>query len=246
MGGSSPSPFREWMNCLKQPRGAKPEWPWLLRRILTDTYLRVRGSVSGYAGEVFKDRDADFPFRAELPEKRAVKELFHHCRLTANGVLCVAEERYWLLGYEWPNQGGDGEKGCRADLVALNSLCGLVVFECKLANKDGPLTAVLEGLDYLSHLTALPNFAKIEVGFSQWLRKPHKVRSGGFEAVSPVWDAPHEVVVLASPEYFAQHRRSKRSPGWEEFAGLPSEPTSPRIRFAESTFASALAHWVVD
>jgi hypothetical protein len=233
------------MDLLKQPRGAEPEWPHLLRRIMTDTYRQLRQSESVYAGEVFKDRDDDFPVRAVLPEKRAVKELFHHCRGTTDGVVTVGAEPFWLLGYEWPNQGGDGEKGRRADLVGLNTAGGLVVFECKLVNNDGPLTAVLEGLDYLSHLTNWPNFAGIEAGFSRWARKPGKARPVGFETVSPLWDSPHEVVVLASPEYFAQHRRSQRSPGWELFAALPTGPSSPVIRFAESDFTSAQARWVV-
>lgn len=238
------SPFRQWMDLLKQPRGAEPEWPHLLRQMLTDTYQRERESAGVYAGEVFKDRDGDFPVRAVLPEKKAVKELFHHCRLTTDGVVTVGSERYWLLGYEWPNQGGDGEKGRRADLVGVNAAGGLVVFECKLENNDGPLTAVLEGLDYLSHLTNRPNFAKLASGFTRWAGKPGKVRPSGFEAVSPQWDSSHEVVVLASQAYFVQHRRSQRSPGWELFAALPTGLSAPVIRFAESDFTSAQARWV--
>jgi len=213
--------------------------------VLTDTYLHERESVSSYAGEVFKDRD-DFPVQAVLPEKKAVKELFHHCRQNADGVLSVGEDRYWLSGYEWPNQGGDKERGRRADLVGMTSSGGLVVFECKLENNDGPLTAVLEGLDYLSHLTNRPNFDKLALGFTRWAGKPGKVRPSGFETVSPLWEASHEVVVLASPAYFAQHRRSQRSPGWELFAALPTGLSSPVIRFAESDFTSSQARWVTD
>lgn len=238
------SPFRQWMDLLKEPRGAVPEWPHLLQRILVDAYRQFRESASGYAGEVFKDRDEDFPIHAVLPEKKAVKVLFHHCRQNSDGVLSVGEDRYWLLGYEWPNQGGDGEKGRRADLVGVNATGGLVVFECKLVNNDGPLTAVLEGLDYLSHLANRPNFARVAEGVSRWAGKPGKVRPAGFETVSPQWDALHEVVVLASPSYFAQHRRSQRSPGWELFASLPISLSSPVIRFAESDFASPQARWV--
>jgi len=238
------SPFRQWMDFLKQPRGAEAEWPHLLRRVLTDTYLRERESEGGYAAEVFKDRD-DSPVQAVLPEKKAVKELFHHCRQNANGVLSVGEDRYWLLGYEWPNQGGDRERGRRADLVGLNTAGGLVVFECKLVNNDGPLTAVMEGLDYLSHLTNPQNFHKVAEGFRHWAGKPQKVRPEAFAAVTPKRESGHEVIVLASQEYFAQHRRSKRSPGWQAFAALPCLPTSPlSIRFAESDFASAEAKWV--
>ena len=219
-------------------------WPHVFRRVLTETYQRERESAGVYAGEVFKDRDDDFPVRAVLPEKKAVKELFHLCRLTTDGVVTVGSERYWLLGYEWPNQGGDGEKGRRADLVGVNAVGGLVVFECKLENNDGPLTAVLEGLDYLSHLTSQPNFDKLASGFTRWAGKPGRVRPSGFEIVSPLWDSSHEVVVLASQAYFVQHRRSQRSPGWELFAALPTGSSSPVIRFAESDFTLAQARWV--
>jgi len=239
------SSFRQWMDLLKQPRGAEPEWPHLLQRVLIDTYLRERECPDVYAGEVFKDRDDDFPVDAVLPEKKAVKDLFHHCRQSTRGILSVGEQRYWLLGYEWPNQGGYREMGRRADLVGMNSSGGLVVFECKLVNNDGPLTAVLEGLDYLSHLTNEPNFLKVVDGFRCWIGKPQKMRPDAFAALMPMREAGHEVIVLASQEYFAQHRRSKRSPGWEAFAALPCLPPSPlSIRFAESDFTSAQAQWV--
>lgn len=242
----SPSPFREWMEFLREARGAEAEWPWLLRRILTDTYLRERELRGAYAGEVFKPRDGDFPILARVPEKKAVKELFHHCRQAADGIMSVGAERYWLLGYEWPNQGGDREKGCRADLVGLNGSGGLAVFECKLKNQDGPLTAVLEGLDYLTHLTGRPNFTKVEDGFRRWLGRSRTGEPPGFEGVVPKSDSPHELIVFASPDYFALHRRTGRSPGWELFAALPHVPAAAlAIRFAVSDFASAQAQWVV-
>jgi len=53
---------------------------------------------------VFKDRDDDDPTAAVLAEQRAVKELFHHCHQESAGVLTIGETRYWLLGWEWPNQ----------------------------------------------------------------------------------------------------------------------------------------------
>jgi hypothetical protein len=56
---------------------------------------------------VFKDRDADDPAAAVLPEKKAVKELYHRCRTEAGGVFRIGTEPFWLLGYEWPNQGTD-------------------------------------------------------------------------------------------------------------------------------------------
>jgi hypothetical protein len=81
-----------------------------------------------YAGEVFKYRDGDDPTRATSPEKRRVRDLYHVCLRQAAGCFRVGDTPYWLLGYEWPNQGRD--KGRRADLVGLTAAGGLAVFEC--------------------------------------------------------------------------------------------------------------------
>ena len=73
--------------------------------MLTEEFVRQRALGFCYAGEVFKDRDADDPAAAVLPEKRAVKDLYHRCRVNAGGVFRIGTEVFWLLGYEWPNQG---------------------------------------------------------------------------------------------------------------------------------------------
>jgi len=211
--------------------------------MLIDTYLRERESESVYAGEVFKHREDNYPIVAAAgTETRLVKELFHHCRLTTGRGFVIGNETYWLLGYEWPNQGGD--KMARADLVGLNSAGGLAVFECKRGanTDDGPLMAVMEGLDYLSHLTTRPNFAKVVAGFGEWDIQRDAIRPIGFEGVEPNLSALHEVIVLAPPEYFARHR--DKSPGWELFAALPTGSSSPVIRFAESDFTLSQARWV--
>ena len=237
--------FRDWMACLTSPRGAEPEWPWLLRQMLAAEYVRQRRLGFCYAGEVFKDRDGDYPHTAVLPEKKAVKDLYHGCRLNSGRVLRIGEEPYWLLGYEWPNQGGDREKGQRADLVGLNATGGLVVFECKLVNRYGPLASVLEGLDYLSCLTSEPNFAKVAEGFRRWVSKPGFVRPEAFGPTVPSCDSSHEVIVLASAAYYSQYRTSPRGAGWEKLAALPPSPCEGlSIRFAESDFASPLGRWI--
>lgn len=237
--------FRDWMGYLTSPRGAEPEWPWLLRQMLAAEYARQRSLGFCYAGEVFKDRDGDYPHTAVLPEKRAVKDLYHGCRLNAGRVFRIGEEPYWLLGYEWPNQGGDREKGQRADLVGLNATGGLVVFECKLENRYGPLASILEGLDYLSCLTSEPNFAKIAEGFRRWVSKPGFVRPEAFGSITPSRDSLHEVIVLASAAYYSQYRTSPRGAGWEKLAALPPSPSAGlSIRFAESDFASSQGQWV--
>lgn len=239
------SSFRIWMEHFVSSRGGKPEWPWLLRELLIAEYLRQRECDVAYAGEVFKDRDADNPAAAVLAEKRAVKELYHLCRRETGGILSIGTDRYWLLGYEWPNQAS--EKGRRADLVGLNLSGGLVVFECKLDNKHGPFAAALEGLDYLSCLTSELNFRQVQHGFAAWLAKPAAASPDGFTGCVPVRDARHEVVVLASPEYCGRYRRSDRGSGWTEFLALPpSTSTSLDVRFAETDFKSTAARWITE
>lgn len=237
--------FRDWMCHLITPRGAEAEWPWLLREMLTAEYRRQRDFDFCYAGEVFKDRDGDYPHTAVVPEKRAVKDLYHGCRLNSGRVFRIGEEPYWLLGYEWPNQGGDKEKQQRADLVGLNCVGGLVVFECKLQNPYGPLAAILEGLDYLSCLTSQLNFAKVVEGFRRWVSKPGFVCPDDFGSAVPSRESRHEVIVLASAEYYSQYRTSQRGQGWEKLAALPSSSSvALSIRFAESDFVSSQGRWV--
>lgn len=233
------------MKLLNEPRGAEPEWPLLLREMLNAEYFRQRSLGFCYAGEVFKDRDGDYPHAAVLPEKKAVKDLYHGCRVNSGRVFRIGEEPYWLLGYEWPNQGGDRERGQRADLVGLNGAGGLVVFECKLKNNYGPLASILEGLDYLSCLTSEQNFAKVVEGFRRWTSKPEFVRPDAFGSTVPSRDVLHEVIVLASAEYYSQYRTSRRGTGWEKLAALPPSPSAGlSIRFAESDFASPQGRWV--
>ncbi|VTT97567.1 unnamed protein product [Gemmataceae bacterium] len=88
------------MDSLNASRGAQAEWPWLLREVLTAEYFRQRELGFCYAGEVFKDRDGDYPHTAVLPEKKAVKDLYHGCRLNSGGVFRIGEEPYWLAGVE--------------------------------------------------------------------------------------------------------------------------------------------------
>ncbi len=252
MTATPPSPsvptsttFRGWMDSLNAPRGAQAEWPWLLREMLAAEYSRQRELGFCYSGEVFKDRDGDYPHTAVLPEKKAVKDLYHACRLTSGGVFRIGQEPYWLLGYEWPNQGGDQEKGRRADLVGLNGDGGLVVFECKLANNSyGPFAAVLEGLDYLACLTTDANFLKVRGGFATWTAKPGVIIPDRFRERSPSQTARHEVIVLAPPEYYGLYSRSERGAGWQAFAALPTSTGSLTIRFAASDFTTPVGTWV--
>ena len=233
--------FRDWMAYLTSPRGAVAEWPWLLRELLTAEYLRQRALDLCYAGGVFKDRDDDDPGVAVLPEKRAVRELYHRCRTETGGVLRIGTEAFWLLGYEWPNQGSD--RGRRADLVGLNGQGGLVVFEAKLANNAyGPFAAVLEALDYLACLTSASNFAKVRDGFARWAAKPTVTVPAEFREVSPAAAARHEVIVLAPVDYYGLYTRSVRGTGWQSFASLPASSVLS-VRFAVSDFISPVGAW---
>jgi hypothetical protein len=190
---------------------------------------------------VFKDRDDDDPAAAVLPEKRAVKDLYHRCRTETAGVFRIGAEAFWLLGYEWPNQGGD--RGRRADLVGLTRQGGLVVFEGKLAtNSYSPFAAVLEGLDYLACLTSESNFTKIQDGFSRWAAKQGVTVPPEFQNVAPCSTAEHEVIVLAPADYYGLYSRSVRGTGWQSFAALPASSVLS-IRFAVADFTSPVGTW---
>jgi hypothetical protein len=237
--------FREMMEHLNSPRGDTPEWPLLLRELLQAEFCRQRTSGHCYAGEVFKDRDNEDPTSASAPEKRKVRDLYHACRIKTNGCLHIGDTPYWLLGYEWPNQGR--EKGRRADLVGLTMDGGLVVFECKVdGNSYGPFAAILEGLDYLACLTSEANFEKIRAGFDRWRVKPANRPPPDFDDTCPDRVRRHEVIVLAPRAYFDLYRRSGRGSGWPEFArSALSETSDPvLIRFAETEYLPAFGIWV--
>ena len=236
--------FRLVMDRVLARTGDLPEWPLVLHALLSLEFERQRDLGIAYVGEVFKDRDADDPALATLPEKRRVRDLFHLCHRESGGRLLIGTSAYWLLGYEWPNQGR--EKGRRADLVGLNPSGGLVVFECKLdGNGYGPFAAVLEGLDYLACLTSAANFRKIQAGFAKWAAKPGRSVPAGFERTVPDRSGHPEVVVMAPAAYYGLYSRSGRGRGWDHFAELSASAPGPvAIAFAQSDFNSVAASWV--
>lgn len=236
--------FRLVMDRVLARTGDLPEWPLVLNALLSLEFERQRDLGIAYAGEVFKNRDADDPALATSAEKRRVRDLFHLCHRESGGRLMIGNSAYWLLGYEWPNQGR--EKGRRADLVGLNPSGGLVVFECKLErNPYGPFAAVLEGLDYLACLTSEANFRQIEDGFSSWVAKPGRVIPPGFERTAPSRTSRPEVVVMAPLAYYGLYSHSDRGLGWDHFAELSASAPGPvAIAFAQSDFNSVAASWV--
>jgi hypothetical protein len=238
--------FRRWMELLNSPRGATPEWPLLVREMLHEEFCHQRKFRRCYAGEVFKDKDRDDPTLAKSPEKRKVRDLYHLCLRQTDGCLRIGNTPYWLLGYEWPNQGHHRMR--RADLVGLTAEGGLAVFECKVErNSNGPFAAVLEGLDYLTCLTSEANFEKIRQGFARWRNKARKQVPPGFDAAAPKLACRHEIIVLAPKGYFELYRqRSGRGSGSPDFAKLAAGPaTDPLlIRFAETEYLAAVGTWV--
>lgn len=234
------------MNCSREVKGNQPLWPWLLGATLDSEFQRQRSIALGYQGEVFKDRD-NHNFQEGDAERRMTASLYHRCLREADGCLNLGRERLWLLGYEWPNQGGNSQKGRRADLVGLRQSGGVVVFECKKAsNSDPPLTAAIEGLDYLACLMREANFDKILAGFEKWTSKPNKSRPVGFAEVRPAPAELPSVIVLAPETYYSgRHAGSKRGHGWRDVASVGDKfSKSFQIGFAAADFKSPAATWI--
>ncbi|MBL4885722.1 MAG: hypothetical protein JKY95_14470 [Planctomycetaceae bacterium] len=232
--------FRNWTGRLRRIQGDQPLWPWLLGMMLDEEFDRLSNVDKSYERDVFKDRD-DHENQEGISKLRLVPALYHHCLQHNGGCLEVDGERIWLLGYEWPNQGGRAESGRRADLVGLRKDGSLVVFECKRAdNADPPLTAIVEGLDYLACLLRPGNFEKITSGFQQWIDKQDKIIPEGFEGIKPVREARPSIIVLAPEEYFKDcYSNSHRGDGWTDISIIGSEMCQNfSIQFVSSEYNS--------
>ena len=119
--------------------------------------------------------------------------------------------------------------------------------EGKLAdNSYPPLSAVLEGFDYLACLTSESNFVKLQEDFQKFPENLRKCPEG-FDRVEPTRNAEHTVVVLAPRGYYEKYTRSKRGLGWKDMALVEPGTASPRIRFAtaelepDGSFSSEVA-----
>ena len=242
--------FRRLLPSLIQGRSDTPDWPLVLLQFLKMEFNRPRRVW--YSGKrVLIDKDDTDHTTAVVPEKAKTRILFKTCREQTAGCLAIGRESFWLLSYEVPSFGGKSNQ-C-ADLLGLSVTGGLVVFECKLNNPYAPITSVIEGLDYLSCLTAEPNMSQIQREFQEWHDKPGQIVPQEFIGVSPQPAACHEVSVLASPEYFDRYRHdpsrsrnTQRGSGWTDFAAACEENQegSPRIRFAQTDFTGTSAAWV--
>jgi hypothetical protein len=243
--------FRDWMERLAESRGAEPEWPLLLADALEHAFDREAGVPPPYGGEVFKDRDefdaehyahVDREQGSGATENATTYALYYRCHFGnkwcegSQGCLTIGDERFWLLGFQWPTCCGE------SDLAGLEADGGLAVFECKGSRNatDSPLVAVLKALHYLRCHTCSGDFANIVGGFRKWKAKLQQTGRvpRGFEAVEPTLGATHRAIVLAPTEYYNFHDRSRRSlagveGGWRRF----SEAVSRRGRSVSMGFA---------
>lgn len=244
------SVYRDLMNQLDATQGHRPHWPIVLHNLLAAEFKRQQPLLAPYESEVaIRREDSSWEHLGKI-EDRDVRRLFKTCEDETHSVFTISGEPFFLLGWQWPNQGN--ERGRRADLVGMNSDGGLVVFEAKgIANSDTPFMAMLEGLDYLVHLTLEQNFAQIVAAVQQWRQAASPDRpfaAPPFDSVEPSIEAPHEVVVLAPKEYFEMHSRSGetsgRGHGSKEFASTAFDTAGPiRLRFAVTDFTSPKATW---
>ena len=232
----SDTTFRTWMKRLSNDNGERAEWALLLRWMLEAEFEVQQRIDRPYNGErILIDRTSHKFESATVREKRAIYGLFHHCQKESGGCLLIDDVPVWLLTYETPNQGSS--RGRRADLVGLTKDGGLVVFEGKLGkNSYPPISAVLEGLDYLSCLMSDSNFKKLISEFHELKKKLPAPE--GFEKTKPNRSACPMVIVLADSVYFKHYDKSKRCPGWREMNKYGTRETSVSIRFATAKLDS--------
>ncbi len=246
-GMSNSSTFRDLFDQLSGTKGHTAHWPIVLRQLMAAEYQRQQDQLTPYEGNVAGHRSDR---ECRKPEEKDVRQLFKVCSEQTDSILTIGTETFLLLGWQVPNQKNGGR---RADLVGLNQSGGIVVFEAKRAdNNYSPFMAVLEGLDYLVHLTLKANLKKIAENYADRKKTApadHPFPPELFAAVRPNVDACHEVIVLAPPGYFATHTRSGkgsgRGHGWREFAGgASSDSVTLSFRFAETGFDKPQAQWL--
>lgn len=228
--------FRIWLEQLRNVRGHRPLWPTLLGAALDAEFQRQRSIDESYKGDVFKNRD-DHELDEGEKEERLVAKLYRSA-LAADGCLDLGSQRIWLLGFQWPTQGGVREIGRRADLIGMTSEGGIVVFEAKKADGDAPLIAITEGLDYLACLLRDKNFGKICTGYKKWITSRRQAIPDGFSGVVPNASIRPTLIVLAPETYYSgRHARSIRGRDWPLLAAVgESFIPSVCVRFVATDF----------
>lgn len=205
--------FRMWLEQLREVRGRRPLWPVLLGAALDSEFQRQRELDECYRGEVFIGRD-NHPLADGEREERLVARLYRSA-LVNDGCLQLGPQRIWMLGFQWPTQGGVREKKRQADLVGMTADGGLILFEAKRADGDPPLIAIAEGLDYLACLLRPRNFEKIQSGFQRWIASRSWPIPDGFAGVVPNASTRPTLIVLAPEAYFTgRQSRSIRGRDW--------------------------------
>lgn len=236
--GASLVSFRIWLKQLRDVKGHRPLWPVLLGAALDSEFRRQREVSECYKGDVFISRD-DHKLDDGEREERLVARLYRSA-LAGDGCVLLGSQRVWLLGFQWPTQGGVSEKKRQADLIGMTSDGGIVVFEAKRADGEPPLIAIAEGLDYMACLLRPKNFAKILSGFQKWTASRSYPIPPGFEKTIPDSTVRPTLVVLAPETYFTgRQARSIRGRDWPYLAAIGDTfVPSVRLSFAATDFRS--------
>jgi len=248
------SVFRVSLKHLRRLKGGHIEWPQLVRWLMGKELERVREFGDAYQGaNVFIDRDDQAWDYGNYPnqnrEDMRAYRLYREAHLHNDGCIDLGGQQVWLLTCQVPNQARI--RGRRADLVGLRQDGSLVVFECKVATnkRDTPLFALLEGLDYLSHLLLPANVERFQNGLDRWR---HKQRHGEFQSQVPPDDVQfnpesrHAVFVLAPAGYYRWHwgHRPASQQWLLSDRRWPNTPAPVEIEFATSDFDDAACRLV--
>ena len=230
--------FRDWLELLRDVRGHRPLWPVLLGAALDAEFRRQIESDSCYARDVFKNRDEHVLDDGDREERQVAR--LYRSALANDGCVVLNHQRIWLLGFQWPTQGGFAEKQRKADLVGITEDGALVVFEAKIKSGNSPLIAIMEGLDYLACLLRPKNFEKLVSGFDAWIKKPGKAIPAGFENTIPCRTVKPKLIVLAPEKYFTERQaKSIRGRDWPYLAAIgDSMIESVHLDFAATDYCS--------
>jgi hypothetical protein len=211
--------FRQWFeDCLDSLTNRQVEWPQLLRYVLGKKLRDAASSGIFYKEKVFIDRDGDtakYSKHTRTSEPILTRQFYKRVH-QAGGLIDLGGDAVWPICWDVPNQGNEDSnrtKSRKVDLLGLRRDGSLVVFECKAENKNTPLFALLQGLDYLGCLLTSRNLKKLQDGFVRWRDKERLEQEtfiskvpDDFKHVSIVaTQCPHSVIVLAPLAYYREH-----------------------------------------
>ena len=227
--------LRNVLNILRDRDGGESDLPIGLVALLEEVFLCQKAVSEAYAGRnVFRNRANHAYVESEAgsqTERRQVQSLFRMIHddtqdASTRGLLHVDDEAIWVPTFEAPNQNeqGVGQRGRRADLIGLDKEGRLFVFEAKAADNgnDTPLSAIVEGLDYLACLLRSGNLEMIEDDLDR-IHSSQGYPDGFATNVDP--DQKPVVAVMAPQPYWDRFDGSgtKRGEGWQSLMGVKSE-----------------------